>query len=330
MAGPPAPVRPSHGGACAGDLDAVRAEIDALADYPLYTPHRHFLRGALLLRDDQPIAALAELRTSSDHPDLELDSLVLAGQALYQMGLAGNAKLHWEKALWLDPNCLDALRWLGVLAYDIGASEQAIGQFQRVSEIDPSDARAERMIGMIHWMNDRPELAIEHYRESLRRSVEQPDVDDIRLELAECQVKIHDYVAAEESLLQCQRSARQQTLLADSHFGRGRLDEALQAAQEALTIQPNFPLALRTKGTVLLGRGDVQMASEIFSEAVKENPADYQVRFQLAGACAALESSRKLPRRANREQNCAKPGRSSLAPTLRRARSQRTRNSACD
>ena len=273
---------------CAGELEAVRAEVDALADYPLYAPHRHFLRGALLLWDGQSIAALPELKTSADHPDLERDSLVLAGQALYQLGLAGNAKLHWEKALRLDPDCTDAFRWLGVLAYDIGAFDQAIDQFQRVSEIDPQDPRSERMIGMIHWMLDRPELAIEHYRESLRRSVEQPDVDDVRTELAECQMKVHDYAAAEESLLQCQRSARQRTLLADSHFGRGQLDEALQAAQEALTIQPDFFLALRTKGDVLLGRGDAETATEVLTEAVKQNPSDYRARFQLAAALRRL------------------------------------------
>ncbi len=273
----------------AGDVETVRKTMEVLKDYPLFNAHRHFLRGSLLLRDGAMDEAYQEFGFCIEHPDLEVDATVLAGQALYQARRAGNAKVLWDRALKLDPNCLDAHRWLGVLCYDIGAMDHALNHFKKVSELAPKDARPDRMMGMIHWMYDRPQDAVNHYRESLRRSTDQPDLETILMELAECEAKVRDYPAALETLAKCKtRSVRHRTLEADSRFSLGEYDRAMQLLDEALAEAPDDYLARLAKGKILLAQQKPQEAADALKAAIERRAVDDDAHAQLATALRIL------------------------------------------
>jgi tetratricopeptide (TPR) repeat protein len=272
-----------------GDEQRLEAAIESLQDYDQYTAHRAYLRGGLLLRQNKPQEALEELAYCLDHPHLERDALVLSGQACYVLGLPGNAKQYWERALQLDPHTVDAHRWLGVLYYDLGAMENAIRHLQEVSKLDKQDPRADRLIGLINSDYERPNFAINHYRESLRRDPDQADAEQIRLELAKCEVKQREFDAALKTLAQCEPSPRQKTILAECYWNLGEHDKARKLIQEARQAEPENLDTLLQHAQMQLAEGKIADAAATYQQAVDAHPYNYHARHQLAQTLHRLE-----------------------------------------
>lgn len=293
-----------------GDLGAVRREIALLDGSAEYAPHRHFLRGSLLLKQGHLADAVDEFDVAIRHPDLQVDSLILTGQAFYQMGRAGGAQSLWRRALELKPDAADAHRWMGVLYYDLGAMHDALAHLKRVAELDPTDPRPDRLMGLINKDYERFEKAVGHYRETLRRDPEQNGKDDVLMELAESEVKLHHYASALGTLERCPPNARKLALEAECHFNLGDSDTAHALLDQTLSRAPDDLPALLLRGMILRTEGDIQGAVDALSEAVHHHPKDYRVHYNLAQACrqlgdekradehtAAAEELRKLWRR---------------------------------
>jgi len=266
----------------ANDLQTLERELARLQGNKPYTTQRAFLQGALLLKQGHLDAALDQLRTCYDHPDLKLEAFVLSGQALYQMGLAGNAKLQWEQALRLDPNALDAHRWLGAMYFDLGAMDQALAHLQRVSELDPRDARADRLAGLINKDYERPHLAIPQYRRSLERDPQQADAENVRLELAECEFKQREFESALATLEKCPPSVRKWTIQGQCHLSLGRPELAAELVDQALAEAPQDLDAGLLKMSLLLAAGEIDAAVALAAQSVEQHPHDYHARFQYA------------------------------------------------
>ena len=265
----------------AGDLDRVAAEAKQLDRDPRFALHQSFLRGASLLRNGAHKAALQEFEKCHDHPDLEQETLVLTGQALYQIGESGRAKLCWEQALALDPDMVDAHRWLGAMYFDLGAMDHAIEHLQRVSELDTKDPRADRLMGLINKDYERTHLAVTHYRESLRRDPRQADAEQIRLELAEVEIKQKEFAAALATAKECAPSTRQRIIEAECHLNLGEYEDAQRLISDALRESPNDFKALLLQGQILMESGEIDQAVAVFKKSVNQDPSDYHARFHL-------------------------------------------------
>lgn len=270
------------------DRAKIERAVAALRDKPAYQMQHDFLLASLLLRDDQPERAVQLAISSQAHPDVEVHSRVLAGEAAYQLGAAGNAKLFWEDALFLDAQCIEAHQWLGVLYFDLGAMENALLHLRSVSYLSPKDPRPDRFMGLINRDYERPEEAIAHYLESLRRSPRQPGVDTVRLELAECHIKLRQYEAAMESLSHCADSPEKFRLTARCLMNLGSLDDARRLAQQILKMDPNNLKTLDLNAEIALIDGDVQRAAELLRTAVQVDPFDHGVRSRLAQVVGRL------------------------------------------
>lgn len=270
------------------DVEKIQRAADALLDQPAYQMQHAFLSASLLLRDDQPERALQLAVSSKDHPDVEIQSRVLAGEAAYKLGAAGNAKLFWEDALYLDAQCVEAHQWLGVLYFDLGAMENALLHLQSVSYLSPKDPRPDRFMGLINRDYERPQEAISHYLESLKRSPHQPGVDAVRLELAECHIKLRQYEAAIETLRLCVDSPQRARLTARCLMNLGSLDDARRLAQQLLQVEPENRKTLDLNSEIALIDGDVQLAADLLRTAVKSDPFDHGVRTRLAQVLGRL------------------------------------------
>lgn len=287
------------------DREKIEQAVAALEDVPSYRAQHAYLQGSLRMRDDQPEQALRLAMSSQDHPDLDAEARVLAGEAAYQLGAAGNAKLLWEDALALDPQCVAAHQWLGVLYFDLGAMDNAILHLKTVSELSPEDPRPDRLMGLINLDYERPEVAIPHYRETLRRAPNQPGVETVWLELAECQIKQREYASAMESLSHCADSPRKKRLAASCQMNLGSLEEARRLAQEALQAEPDNVDSLQLNAEIALVDGQVERAAELLRTAAKVDPFDHGTRTQLAQVLGRLgreEESRQHAERAEELQ----------------------------
>jgi tetratricopeptide (TPR) repeat protein len=273
----------------AGDSARVQRAIAALEDVPAYQPHRDLLLASLHLADEEFDESLKLALRSQSHPDLEVQALVLAGEAAYRMGAAGNAKLFWEQALFQDPEYVPAHQWLGVLYFDLGAMDNALFHLETVSALSPDDPRPDRLMGLINLDYERPDVAIPHYRETLKRAPQQPDAQQIWLELAECQIKQREFDDAIESLSHCDPSADRKRLLAQCEMNTGSLDRARQLAAEALAEAPDELDSLLLSADLAAIDGDLQRAAKLLREGVRIDPYDHGTRTQLAQILGRLE-----------------------------------------
>jgi tetratricopeptide (TPR) repeat protein len=269
-------------------IEDVKKSVKSLENIPSFRAHHDYLKGWVELQSGNPKQALELALTAKDHPDIEVDARILAGQASYSMGAAGNAKLHWEDALALQPDSLTAHRWLGALYFDIGAMDNALIHLTTVSRLAPSDYRPDRFMGLINKDYERPELAIPHYIESLRRAPNQPEAEKVWMELAECQIKQHEYDAALKSLSNCPPSVRHSRLMARCYMNTGKLEEARQFAKNALAEQKSDLDTLQLNAEIALVDGDTNTAVELLRQGVALNPFNYGVRTQYAQVLGRL------------------------------------------
>ncbi len=275
-------------GLAENDRSKIERAVHGLKDNPNFIAQYTLFEASLSLRDNKPAEALRLALACQDHPDVAVETRVIAGEAAFQLGGAGNAKLYWEEALSLDPECVAAHQWLGVLYFDLGAMDNAMLHLQAVSQLSPNDPRPDRLMGLINRDYERPEIAISHYRETLRRAPKQPDYEDVWLELAECELKQREYDSAKNSLSQCSDSPRKKRLLAQCLLNLGSLEEARQLAEQAIATEPNNLDVLRLNAEIALVDGQVQRAADLLLKGVEINPFHHGTRTQLAQVLGRL------------------------------------------
>jgi len=215
------------------DPDAVQTAAEALQGVEGYGPHAHVLEGMILLRRGRLFEAITQFGYGKDHPDTRVLAYALSGEALYKGRQFRDAERILSTAIRLDPSQTDAHRWLAALYYDIGAMGRALEQLRAVADQAPDDPRPHRLRGLIHKDFENYAEAVNDYRESLRRGPDQPDKNDVLVELAECLVKLRRHPEALETLGQCPRSAETLSLQAECQYAQGDAARAQAARRSA-------------------------------------------------------------------------------------------------
>jgi len=248
----------------------------------------HLRRGRGLLASGRLWEALDEFGRAKDHPDTAAAAYAFSGEALYKVGQFGDAVHILDRALQLDPSQTDARRWLAATYHDIGAMDHAMEQLQVVAQQAPADPRPHRLMGLIRKDFEAYDEAIAAYRESLRRDSNQPDEDKIRIELAECQIKLRKHAEALETLGECSESAHRFALEAECHYAQRDASSARKAASQALDLQPDHLDALRIQAAIDLDAGDAESSVRLLRKAVEHHPREFRVRYRLAQAYQRL------------------------------------------
>lgn len=274
------------------DLVQVSRSASELDEHTAYRRHSDYFKAFVAIQNGELDRALRLALQARSHPDIELDASVLAGEAAYKMGATGNAKMLWEEVLLKDPDFVQAHQWLGAMFYDIGSMSDAIFHLQQVSKLVPDDPRPDRLMGLMNRDYERPEIAIPHYKESLRRSPNQSDASQLRLEWAECHIKLREYEPALEVLKDADESAFKDLLTARCWLNLGRLDESRSLAIKMLeTDHPKKTEALQLNAEIALADGDPSKAAEYLRKAAELDPFNHGVRSQLAQVLGRLGDS---------------------------------------
>ncbi len=272
----------------ARQFDLVRRELAALEGVNGFEPHRHFLRGALLLGQRQYYPALEEFGHCVDHPELRVRTLILSGQALYQAKRFRDAMGLLVQAVDADPQAADAYWCLAAAYDDLGLLGEALQAWSRVAELWPADPRPHRMMGLRCKDFERWESAVEMYQESLRRGPDQADRDQILLEMAECQIKLRRTEEALATLASCVPSPERWTKEAECHMSAGRTEEARRLLDQTLRHAPADLSGLLLKGTLDLQEGRSAEAVESFRRAAIAYPKEYVAHYKLSQAYRRL------------------------------------------
>ncbi len=142
------------------------------------------------------------------------DMLVQAVK-LHQAGELTQAERLYRQVLGMDPQQADALNLLGVIANQVGEPEMALQYLRQALKIKPQEAEFHSNCAASCKAIGNVSAAIAHYREAIRFK---PDA-----------VGAHIY-------------------LSDALMEQGNLDEALSHSLQALRLQPNSALAHCTLG----------------------------------------------------------------------------------
>ena len=268
----------------AADFERAATMSKLLAERPGHEPHSHLLQGANLLRRGKPRESLDELKQALDNDETRVRAQVLAGEALAKLKQSLQAAEVLRQALASEPDNVDAHRWAGVAYYDLGAMEPAVHHLERLASLAQDDPRPHRVMGLIYKDLENDQLAVTCYQESLRRNRRQPDVESIRTELAEVQIRLNQHAAAKEVLAECADSARVLALRAECESALGNQHVATELLNTALLQDPREPAALVLQGTLALNDGNTTLAIAAFQQIVDQIPMDFTARFKLSQA----------------------------------------------
>lgn len=224
---------------------------------------------------------------------------------------------HFEKAVALDPNFLDAYINLGNVLKEARIFDRAVAAYLRALNLSPNHAVVHGNLACVYYEQGLIDLAIDTYRRAIEL---QPNFPDAYCNLANALKEKGQVTEAEEcyntALRLCPTHAdslnnlanikREQGLTEDAtrlylkalevfpefaaaHSNlasilqqQGKLNEALMHYKEAIRIQPTFADAYSNMGNTLKEMQDIQGALQCYTRAIQINPAFADAHSNLA------------------------------------------------
>jgi tetratricopeptide (TPR) repeat protein len=240
-----------------GDLERAEARIALALEYnPRFTEAWVNLGNIELSRGNFERAHRDFVRARDLNPDLPAPHHAL-GLLADREGRAADAEKHYRAALKVDPGFAPARINLARRLFERGAFEEAREQFLRTTEVAP--AFVDGWTGLCETLLrlDRPQEASDVLSRARERFGARPGV-----ELLEARILLRRsaFREAEERLAPLARVADRQrgsaalSWLAIARLGRGDVRGAVEAAEQAISLDPDDGVARYALQTVRAGR----------------------------------------------------------------------------
>ncbi len=181
-------------------------------------------------------------------PETASEKIGLALQH-HQAGRLAQAEALYREVLALDPQNIDALHFLGVIAHQEGRHKQAEGLISRALLHDSSNAPAYSNLGNALEAQGKLQEAIDCYQRAL--------------------VLAPDYVDALVNL-------------GAAFSAQGELERAVDCYQKALKLKPDFPAAYNNLAITLIGLRRPDEAIENCLRALQLRPDSAELKFGLS------------------------------------------------
>ena len=196
-----------------------------------------------------------------DHPRIR------EGIALQRRGNARGAAALYKEALRERPDDPQALHYMGLAQFQLGAHAEAEQLLRRSVERDPAEANTWSDLGMVRMKLDQPEESLTAFTRALELAPEHPDaLNNMALVLR----KLGRFVQAQPLLerLVALKPTSVQALyaLADTQNKMSEVDAAIRTYQQALKLAPDDP-------RIRLGLGDAYESSGRFKQALMQYQA---------------------------------------------------------
>ncbi len=187
---------------------------------------------------------------------IELREAVQIARSWQEQGRLAEAQMLYERILAVDPVQAEALHFLGLLRYQLGAREAGIALIRRALAADPQYAAAHSNLGNILLEQGELGGAEAAYRKALEWDAALLDArNNLGLVLRR----------------------------------QGRLAEAEAHYRQILAQHPDHPLILNNLGQLLAARGALEAAADCFQRAVAQAPEFSEAWKNLGQALARLQ-----------------------------------------
>jgi len=198
-------------------------------------------------------------------------------------GRLPEAEQIYQQILQADPNQVDALHLLGVLAHQIGKNEAAVELISKAITIKPDFAEAHCNLASALQAMGRSEEAAANCRKALAIK---PGYADAHYNLGNALQALGDL---EEAARSYQKVLSLKPDHADAHGNlgnalkeQGKLEEAVTSYRNSLAIRPNFAEMQSNLGNALKELGDLDGAVESYQKALSIKPGYAEAHFNLA------------------------------------------------
>jgi tetratricopeptide (TPR) repeat protein len=182
-----------------------------------------------------------------DHPD-KVPILEALAQGYLQTYQQGSAKVALTRWLELQPNCLQALLWLGRVHGTLMDYPAAIVVYERALQLDPESDEARLKLAEILVHTQKAKEALPHFEILSER---QPGNIAVMLGLGRCQEQLGD------------------------------TDEARKTFDRILWAKPDDPAVLAACGKLLLNSGQLVEAESRLRAALRLDPYDREALYSM-------------------------------------------------
>jgi tetratricopeptide (TPR) repeat protein len=207
------------------------------------------------------------------------------GDALFQRGRVGEAIVHYQKALEIKPDFVEAHNNLGNFLFQKGSVDEAIVHYQMALEIKPDYAEADYNLGNALLQKGNVDEAIAHFQQALQID---PDYADAHNNLGYALIQKR---SVDEAIVHFQQALQIKPDYADAHnnlgsalLRKGNVDEAIIHFQKALQIKSDDADAHNNLGTALLQKGNVDEAIVHYQTALQIKPDFAEAHKNLSNA----------------------------------------------
>ena len=256
------------------------------------------------------------------------EALAIAVQH-HQGGRLQTAEQIYRQILAVEPNQVDAIHLLGVIAHQAGKHEVAVEYIGRAIGLKADAAPFHNNLGEAYRALRRTSAAVACYRRALELN---PDFAEAHnnlgialngqgnleaavaccrraLELNPLYAEAHNNLAValkeqgrlDEAVACCRRALELKPGYAEAHNNlgfalkeQGRLDEAVACYRRALELKPDFAEGYNNLGGVLEAMGDLHGAEDSFRAALRHNPRFAAAHFNLAALLGGKLSEEDL------------------------------------
>jgi Tfp pilus assembly protein PilF len=167
----------------------------------------------------------------------------------HQAGRLFKAEKLYRQILTVDPRHVDSLHFLGVIAYQVGHADDAIGLMRRAVALNDRIPELHGNLGTALQARDRLDEAIASYRRALALKP--------------------DFAAALNNIGNVLKA-------------QGRLDEAMAFYQKALAVMPDYAEPHHNLSTILSDQGRPDEAAASYRQAVAIKPDYADAHYNLA------------------------------------------------
>ena len=201
-----------------------------------------------------------------------LETKFREASALHQQGKFAEAERLYGDVLRQQPNHLDALLRLGVIAAQTGRAERAVELFRGAVKLNGRIAAVHRNLGLALFELKRFKEAMASFEKAIA----------LKPDYAECHnsrgLTLRELKRSAEALVAYDKAIALKPDFAEAHFNRGlalqdlQPIEALSAYDKAIALKPNFSEAYYGRGCVLAQLGRPVEALAAYDEAIALKP----------------------------------------------------------
>jgi Flp pilus assembly protein TadD len=191
----------------------------------------------------------------------------------HQAGQLPQAENLYRQILAQQPEHVDAVHNLGMIAHQVGRHDVAVGLIRQAIAIKPGMAEAHYNLGIGLSATGRLKEAIAAYRQAIFLKPDYPEAYCNLGNVLKDKGQLDDAIAAfRQAIVLKPAAAEAHSNLGNALRHTGQLGEAIAACRRAIALNPQYPEAHNNLGVALRGEGELDEAVAACRQAIALKP----------------------------------------------------------